>query len=85
MSYKVFSKQIMHMIYSITAFNVVMDKEDMLITFEEHIRNLEKVTGDYLLLLNIITHRKKRKKSWKIKNEKEEFIERTEMHFRYAC
>lgn len=24
-------------------FNVVMDKEDMLITFEEHIRNLEKV------------------------------------------
>ena len=41
----------------------VMDKEDMLITFEEHIRNLEKVTNyHHCVTYNIIrTERRGRK------------------------
>ena len=38
-------------IYSMVMFDIVMDKEDMLITFEEHIRNLEKVYSSWLTIV----------------------------------
>ena len=46
MSYKVYS-YLINSIQSTLCVGIaaVMDKEDMLITFEEHIRNLEKVTN----------------------------------------